>query len=166
MYIPLPNTKTKDIRDFIRIKDYVRNFRTNLSKQAGLRIKVNTTDDIQKFNALINDPANTAYKSIRDFKTGEPFWNRQNVVYVPSNLGRNKGYVFYFLCSGCHRRTKYLYFYSGLEPPLCRQCCYLPYKQTSYQERKKRKKMAEIIYRNPMPFPPKPYGQEGTELVA
>jgi hypothetical protein len=122
----------------INITDYVRTFLIKLSEREGSRVKVNTEIDAIRVSHLINNPKFTTFKSVNDIQTGQPYWNEQEIVYLPSNLGANKGYVFYFRCNGCDRRVKHLYKYTELEPPLCRKCHRLSYRQISYKERKAR----------------------------
>jgi len=121
----------------IDIFDYVRAFIRELEKLEGkTRIKLNSEFDTERIKGLMNIPKNTTFKSLTDMRSGQAFWKYQEVDYVRSNLGSGKGALFYFICSRCDRRVKYLYFYTELEPPLCRQCCQLPYRSASYKERK------------------------------
>ena len=68
--------------------------------------------------------------------TGELCWKGQCVEYVPSNLGRNRGIIWYFICKDCLRRVKHLYFDNYLRAPLCRRCCSIPYCQPTRPERR------------------------------
>lgn len=117
----------------IDITDYVKTFLTDLSKREGKRIWINSDFEAERLKGLLNNPINTTFKSMWDMKTGIPYWNEQRVTACPSNLGKNKGVVFYFLCNGCHKRVKYLYVYEELKSPLCRTCCRLPYKKERYK---------------------------------
>ena len=126
------------IYEKIDITEYVTTFLIKLSEIEGSRVKVNTNTDAIRVGHLINNPRFTTFKSLNDMQTGQPFWNEQKVVYSPSNLGVNKGYIFYFRCNGCDRIVKYLYKYTELRAPLCRKCCRIPYGQISYKERKTR----------------------------
>jgi len=76
--------------------------------------------------------------------------NKQRVDYVSSNL--NRGYIFYFICSGCGRRVKYLYEYDPLDSPLCRVCCKLGYKPYTEKSQKLSK-----IFRKPILSPDDKY---------
>jgi len=68
--------------------------------------------------------------------TGELCWKGQVVENVPSNLGRNRGIIWYFICNECLNRVMYLYFDNYFRIPLCRRCCKLPYRQPTRTERK------------------------------
>ena len=133
----------------IDISNYVRDFLLELSKSKHQRIKINTELDVSQIKALMNDPRNTKFKSTNDFRDGEPLWKYQEVEYIPSNLGRDKGFLFYFVCTSCGLRAKYLFFYNSLKPPICRFCCRLPYRQATYQERKSR--IPRLKPKSPMP---------------
>lgn len=52
---------------------------------------------------------------------------RQQMAYIPSNFGRGKGYIFYFICNGCERRVKYLYMLKNSSIFRCRECNKLRY---------------------------------------
>lgn len=125
-----------EIIDRVDIFDYKRTFVYALAEKEGQPIKLNNEFDAERIKGLMNIPENTIFKSLRDPSTGKPYWGYQRVDYVKSNLGRGKGFVFYFLCGRCGLQVKYLYFFSYLESPVCRRCCQLPYKQKSYRERK------------------------------
>jgi hypothetical protein len=107
------------------IVDYVRSFVWHARSTQGRVLNARYRAEAENMRELMNDPKNTTYKSIRDFRNGDYFWHHQKVDFVQSNLGR--GYIFYFRCNGCYRRVKYLYEYSLLESPLCRICCNLNY---------------------------------------
>lgn len=110
------------------ITDYVKTFLLELAeKEKRLTIRVSRHSEAERIKGLLNIPRNTTFKSMRDIQGNFPYWNEQSVDYVPSNLGR--GYIFYFICSRCKRRVKYLYEYSMLLPPLCRHCCRLQYRR-------------------------------------
>ncbi len=124
----------------IDIFDYVRTFVRELEQlENSPRIRFNNEFDLERVKGLMNIPKNTTFKSLNDMRSGQPFWRYQEVDYVLSNLGKGRGALFYFLCTRCNLRVKYLYFYTELEPPLCRKCCQLPYRPTSYRERKANK---------------------------
>lgn len=118
----------------IDISEYVREFLFNVKKQGGA-LNANHASGAIHMKELLNNPAYTTFKSIRDFRDGFFYWNEQKVDYVPSNLGRGRGYLFYFICNGCGRRIKYLYECTPLDTPLCRICCCLGYKEPSRKAR-------------------------------
>lgn len=133
-----PKKPSLQVTDHVTITDFVREFLHLLAKCEGGPIKLNNEIDITRVRALINDPAFTTFKSPMRLDANCPYWNEQEIVTMPSNLGPEKGCLFYFVCNRCGRRTKFLFFYSILESPICRQCCRLPYKQMSYATRKAR----------------------------
>ncbi len=117
------------------ITDYVRAFVFYMRNTQGRVFDTRHRGNVEYMVETMNNPANTAFKSVRDvFGDGRPFWHEQKVDFLPSNLRR--GFIFYFRCNGCYRRVKYLYQYSMLEAPLCRICCRLPYPQPSRQARR------------------------------
>lgn len=111
----------------IGIGSYVRDFLRNIRESEGRIFNTNHSGEVAYMKELLNTPKYTAFKSVKDLRTGIPFWNEQKVDYIQSNLGTDRGYIFYFICNGCKRRVKYLYEFSTLESPLCRMCCRLVY---------------------------------------
>jgi hypothetical protein len=119
----------------LNITDYVKKGIIELERKWGYRFNFGHPLEADRLKQLLNDPRNTTFKSTRDPADGLYFWHEQNVTFVRSNLGCEKGAIFYFLCNSCHRRVKFLYEYSSCYPPLCRKCCRLGYK---YPTRKAR----------------------------
>jgi len=131
------NKKEPPITVFDRkdITDYVRAFIFYMRESQGRVFDTRHRGNVSYMVELMNDPRNTAFKSVRDvFGDGRPFWHEQRVDVVPSNLRR--GFVFYFRCNGCGYRVKYLYEYSTMKTPLCRICCRLKYPQPSRNARR------------------------------
>ena len=120
----------------IDIADYLRTFLRELSKLEHKNAEIKSELDALRVKGLMNVPANTTFKSLEDIRNGQPYWKYQEVDYVPSNLGRGRGYIFYFICYSCERRVKFLYFHTYVEPPMCRQCYRLPYTRSPYSQRK------------------------------
>lgn len=106
----------ESIIDRIDISDYLRTFLHDLSSLEKRPVEVKTELDALRIHGLMNNPKNTRFKSMNNLTSGQPYWKYQEIAYVPSNLGRGRGYLFYFICYSCERRTKYLYFHSYLEP--------------------------------------------------
>jgi hypothetical protein len=120
--------KKKEILNRIErlsITDYVRKGVMELERK-GYRFNLAHPLEAKRLKELLNDPSNTSFKSIRGIE-GFYYWDEQKVDYVRSNLGYEKGPIFYFRCNGCARRVKYLYEYSSCHSPLCRKCCRLGY---------------------------------------
>ncbi len=116
------------------ITDFVRAFVFYMRRTQGRVFDMRHHAQVKYMVELMNDPANTAFKSVRDvFGDGRPYWHEQGVDFVPSNLKR--GFIFYFRCNGCYRRVKYLYEFSTLQSPLCRICCHLHYEQPNRKAR-------------------------------
>ena len=115
--------------------DYVHAFLRHIRQTQGRIFDLRHPGQVKYMVELMNDPKNTAFKSIRDPRDGYYYWNEQRFDYVPSNLGTGRGFIFYFICNACRRRVKYLYEYSSLESPLCRHCCHLKYEQPSRKAR-------------------------------
>ena len=129
--------KNKETLNRIERKDiteYVRIFLLELAEREKRPfIRLTRLSDADRIKGLLNIPKNTIFKSIADFRTGIPYWEKQEVDFVASNLGR--GYLFYFICNRCGRRVKYLYDYIAFGSPLCRTCCQLNYKAPSRKAR-------------------------------
>lgn len=123
------------VQDRKDITDYVSAFIRHMRSTQGRVFNVRHPGEVKYMAELMNDPKNTTFKSCRDLQGGYSYWSRQGVEYIPSNLGRDHGFIFYFRCNGCYRRVKYLYEYSALESPLCRVCCHLKYEQPSRKAR-------------------------------
>lgn len=117
------------------ITDYVRSFVLHVRHGEGRVLKASHRGMAEYMKGLINLPENTTFKSMRDFRDGYYFWHDQKVDFVPSNLGQDRGFIFYFVCNGCGRRAKYLYEYSTIESPLCHVCCRLHYPAPSRRAR-------------------------------
>lgn len=113
----------------ISATDYVRNFARHIERTEGRRIRGHYIGEAMHLQELLHIPANTASKSVQDIQTGEYFWGVQKVAFVSSNLGRGKGFVWYFICNGCGRQVKFLYEPSLLRSPVCRVCCRIGYRQ-------------------------------------
>ncbi len=116
------------------ITDYIRTGLLHL-QQKGYRFNLSHPLEVKRLQELLNDPRNTTFKSAKDVSSGFCYWNEQRVDFIPSNLGKEHGFIFYFLCNSCHRRVKYLYEYNLCYSPLCRTCCRLKYKAPSRKAR-------------------------------
>lgn len=116
------------------ITDYVQTFMLNFKQKKGVLLKINYFDGADYLKQLLNSPENkicSPLESINEFF----YWSPQKVDFIPSNLGKNKGYVFYFICIYCETRVKYLYKYRTYESPMCRTCCKLGYVPPSRRAR-------------------------------
>jgi len=120
----------------IDIYDYLRTFLRELSNKEEKQTEIKTELDALRVRDLMNIPANTTFKSLEDIRNEQPYWKHQKVDCIPSNLGRSRGYLFYFICNSCGRRVKFLYFHTYLESPMCRKCYRLPYTKSPYNQRK------------------------------
>lgn len=130
------NQPPKEVYNQINISEYVKLCLMELSHIEGRRAKINTYPEAQRIKILMNDPQSILFKVLSDLELGFPCRSVHKVMCYPSNLGTNKGYVFFFICAGCGQRKKYLYVYNYVRPLLCRQCCRLPYRQINFKERK------------------------------
>ena len=125
-----------NILERIDVTEFVRKFLViNKKTEWWLPLRPNTLNEAEQVKEFLNNPKNTASKSMRDLETGFHYWDEQKVDFVPSNLGEGRGYLFFFNCNGCNHRVKYLYQYSYCNTPLCRLCCRLKYKAPSRKER-------------------------------
>jgi hypothetical protein len=119
----------------ISISDYLRAFLQELYTMESRRTELRTLGEASRIKGLMNIPENTLFKSLNDIRSGQPYWNEQEVDFVPSNLGKNRGFIFYFICNSCQRRVRHLYFLSSIDEPLCRVCSRLHYKQANRKTR-------------------------------
>lgn len=119
-----PCNRKNDIKKIERvsIKEYLNSFIENFYPCA--RIRTNNPSQAWVIKEQANRPQNTSFKSLR--WSG---WSEQEIDYVPSNLGENRGVIFYFICNQCHRKVKYLYVLSYAYSPLCRVCSNLKYQE-------------------------------------
>lgn len=120
----------------ITIAEYMRAFLDELARKESRRAEINSRFQAERIKGLMNMPENTAFKSINGIRSDYPYWHEQEVDFVPSNLGKDKGFIFYFICNSCGKRRKDLYFPSMINEPLCRICCRLQYKQAGRKERR------------------------------
>lgn len=119
----------------INISDYLREFLQELYTMESSRAELRTLGEALRIKGLMNIPENTLFKSLNDMRSGQPYWNEQEVDFIPSNLGKNRGFTFYFICNSCQRRVRHLYFLSPLNEPLCRLCGHLHYRQANRKVR-------------------------------
>ncbi len=122
----------------ITIAEYLRIFLIELAKKEGQEVEVKSRFQAERIKGLI--PDNEIFRALADFRTGYPYWHKQEVDFVPSNLGKScfgkdRGFIFYFVCNGCGKRRKDLYYPSMVDEPLCRVCCRLQYKQPNRKTR-------------------------------
>lgn len=114
----------------IDIVDYVRAFLLELAvKEKRPFIVIDSLAQAERVTGLLNLPENTTFKSLANIHSGYLYWLEQRVEYVRSNLGR--GFIFYFICNRCDRRTRYLYHDSPTISPTCRLCCRITYRRSS-----------------------------------
>lgn len=135
--------KYNDELERINITDYVRQFILHIAKKEGRSLSASHLGGAMHMKDLLNRPEYTSYKSVRDPKDGFFYWDEQKVDYMLSNLGRGRGYLFYFICNGCGHRVKYLYEYNLCFSPLCRVCCRLRY----HTPKRKMQDISRIIRR-------------------
>lgn len=116
------------------ITDYVQNFLLLYSKQRGAVLN-NYLGDVEYLKDLLNNHKDVITRPLERI-SGFNYWSEQKVDYVSSNLGQNRGYIFYYICYQCDRRVKYLYRYKAYELPMCRICCHIKYVSPSRKERR------------------------------
>ncbi len=122
------------ILERIDVKEYMWRYSHGEAK----RDTYQTTERVSPNSIRINWPTGMSVMGSHNLRdvSGELCWRNQVIERVPSNLGKNRGSICYFICNDCGRRTKYLYFQNYLYAPLCRRCCGLPYRQPTRPERK------------------------------
>lgn len=114
------------------IGPYIRAFRGHMRRTRGRVYNLRLFGEAEEIQELINYPEHRPRFAIPSIE-GDDCTYDQQVTFVSSNLGL--GYIFYFLCSGCGRRVRYLYELSAHETPLCRTCCRIDYDQPNRQAR-------------------------------
>ena len=113
--MPIKQTQVQDeerLIERIDIYDYLRTFLRELSNKEEKQTEIKTELDALRVKDLMNVPTNTTFKSLENIRNGQPYWKYQEVDCIPSNLGRSRGYLFYFICNSCERRVKFLYFHT------------------------------------------------------
>ena len=127
-----------DLRQFqqIDIKNHLRRFVLELSAMDKRDVKIRTRGEAEHIKGLLNASGNTIFYSLSEMRYGRRCWIGKEVDYIPSHLGPNRGFTFYFICQRCERRTKYLFYkLAEIPEPLCRSCCHLKYKRPSRRNR-------------------------------
>ena len=115
----------------IQIKDFLVQF---LQVYFPFEVKMRYGDEANVIREQINMQNNPQFRHIKSID-GHSYWSNQKVDFVKSNLGSERGVIFYFICNCCGRRAKYLYFLSYADEPLCRICCNLIYNQPNRKTR-------------------------------
>lgn len=125
MYFPAYKKINIKTIDRIDIKDFLIPF---LQTYHSFRIKIKNKEEATIIKEQISIPNNPQFGDIKSIN-GYPYWGSQRIDFIKSNLRGERGFIFYFLCSRCSRKAKYLYFLSYGNAPLCRICCNLKYDQ-------------------------------------
>ena len=144
--MPTYRDNAKEFMDRVErvdITDYVQTFLIGFRKKHGNILKMNSVGEAGYLKQLLNSPQGKVCSPFENLN-GFFYWNTQKVDFVPSNLGGSKGFLFYFICSYCGSRAKYLYRHRTYDEPSCRACCKLGYvpqsrRQTRYLSRLIRK---------------------------
>lgn len=106
------------------IKSFVRQYKgafPDSSQSKGLR--VTNESEAEYLLDMLNNPGSQCYPVLMNIQGMDGNW--QTFGYVQSNLGH--GFVFYFICNNCDRRTRHLYMPSGCSEFMCRICYQLKY---------------------------------------
>ena len=106
-----PHQDQKQFIDEIKRIDislYISAFIVNVRKMEGRVFDLRHFNDVRYMKELLNTPKYNTFKSTKD-TDGVYYWSSQKIDFIPSNLGQDRGYVFYFICNWCGRRAKYLY---------------------------------------------------------
>jgi len=127
-----------DLKQFQQtdIKSHLRGFILELSDKENRPVTIRTRGEAERIKGLLNSSGKTIFYSLSEMRYGRRCWTGKEVDYIPSHLGPNKGFTFYFICQRCERRTKYLFYKLAEVPePLCRSCCHLKYKRPNRRNR-------------------------------
>jgi len=112
----------------INITDYFDQFLLSLHQRYNTPKRVKRRHEAEHVRDWLNNTDKTKFKSVTDIGSKVPYWEEQEVDFIPSNLGDGRGFIYYFTCNNCGRRAKYLYRNSMVEEPRCRNCLRLKYK--------------------------------------
>jgi len=141
-----PNQDQEDFTaepDRIDITDYVHTFVRAYNKKYGVKLKTGYLGGAEYLKGLLNASQDKVVPYLEKLE-GLFYWNSQRVDFVPSNLGENKGYLFYFICAYCDNRVKLLFRRKIYEQPACSTCCGIGYKPT--QARRQTRKLSRLIH--------------------
>jgi hypothetical protein len=129
MYAP----KNKNISEWHRIsaQDYFQSFLDQLSVVENHKVALGTPTQIMRVVDLFETQTPQSFNLLRIMHGGFDGWYEQKMKFMGSNLGYGKGCIAYFVCNGCSRWAKFLYYQSDsyTEQPLCRVCNKLKYQQ-------------------------------------
>jgi hypothetical protein len=140
--------KDKNINNWDRISagDYLQAFLNELSMREHCKVVLNTDGQVIRIDRLLQPGAINYYKSLQSIHKNFSSWYEQGLKFTTSNLG--KGYIVYFVCNKCGRRSKFLYYYqndnSHSELPICRLCCGIKYPQP----RQKQRRLSRLLNRD------------------
>jgi hypothetical protein len=130
--------------DRIDITDYVHTFVRAYNKKYDVKLKTGYLGGAEYLKGLLNASQDKVVPYLEKLE-GLFYWNSQKVDFVPSNLGENKGYLFYFICAYCDSRVKLLFRRKICEQPACRTCCDIGYKPT--QSRRQVRRLSRLIHK-------------------
>jgi uncharacterized protein YjiS (DUF1127 family) len=134
MYRP----KDRNIYNWSKISagDYLLAFLDELSMIENKQVVLNNEAEIMRVIAILEGGANRSFERLRTIHRNFETWYEQKMKFTGSNL--RKGYIPYFVCNGCLRRAKYLYYqpYNSDNSPLCRNCNKLRYQQPKRRVRR------------------------------
>lgn len=130
--------------DRINITDYVHTFVRAYNKKYGVKLKTGYLGGAEYLKRLLNASQDKVAPYLEKLE-GLFYWNSQRVDFVPSNLGENKGYLFYFICAYCDSRVKLLFRRKIGEQPACRTCRDIGYKPT--QSRRQVRRLSRLIHK-------------------
>jgi hypothetical protein len=102
---------------------YVGNVVRQVLYDHGKDIHITTTEGVEKIKDIAERYTAAAHKKDTTEVT------RIKLDHLPSNLGPGKGFIFFFLCPSCSRRSRYLYATAFNYKMMCRKCHRLGYKK-------------------------------------
>jgi cell division septum initiation protein DivIVA len=103
----------------------------------------NNEESVKKFIDLVKDNFKVNLIQTTNDKTHQTKPNPINLTYTKSNLG--KGFIFWFVCNGCGRKFRFLYFTPYSEELLCRNCHHLAYEK----QNKRSDSLIKELIKNP-----------------
>ena len=91
-----------------------------------LNHRIRSLDEAEWVLEQLNTPGRD-YDAVNAIQSRHQVWQR--FEFIRSNL--SKGYLFYFVCNGCERRTKYLHKVTSYDNYECSTCHGLVYLRSS-----------------------------------
>jgi len=121
---------------YFQVKDSYKNL-------YGKDVDFQDEESVKKFINLVKGSIRINFTQTVNNETYQSKPNPINLTYTKSNLG--KGFIFWFICNGCGRKVRFLYFTPYSEELLCRNCHHLAYEK----QNKRSDRLIKELIKNP-----------------